>query len=117
MMNIFTKNSKATVTIDGKSFSGNNIQIKGNKVIVDGQSQDGELIGNISVEINGNVDSLTTGSGDVVVHGDANSIKTGSGDVNIDRNVAGNVSTGSGDVDCGTINGNISTGSGNIIHE
>lgn len=94
-MNLKMKNGN--VTIDGKSFSGKNIQINGNKVIVDGVVQDGELVGDITVTVHGDVDVLENTNGNVTcetVHGD---VKTINGDVNC-RNILGKVSTVNGDI-------------------
>lgn len=55
-MNISMKNGR--VVIDGREFSGSNISIQGNQVIVDGIAQDGELVGPISVQVFGNVEQL-----------------------------------------------------------
>lgn len=112
-MNINLKGT-GNVTIDGKSFTGGNIQINGNKVIVDGVVQDGELIGDIKVTVHGDVERLQTGSGRVFAQG-VGIIQTGSGDVKC-GNVSGSVQTGSGDVKCENVSGSIKTGSGDVYH-
>lgn len=95
-------------------FSGSNVRISGNKVIVDGEIQSGELVGDISVVVHGDVDKLEMGSGDVHAQNVGN-IQTGSGDV-VCEDVGGSVQTGSGDVKCGQVGGNIRTGSGDVYH-
>lgn len=109
-MNISMKNGN--VVIDGKSFSGHNITINGDKVIVDGVTQDGSLVGNITVTVNGDVEQLSTTSGSVYATTVTN-IKTVSGDVTC-TDVHGNVQTISGDVDCPKILGSVKTISGDI---
>lgn len=42
-MNI-NMNGSGKVVIDGREFNGRNVQISGNKVIVDGVTQDGEIV-------------------------------------------------------------------------
>lgn len=94
-MNISTNGS--TVTIDGKTFSGRSISISGNKVIIDGVEQGGELVGNITVTVNGGCNSVKTQSGDVNVQGDVTTVSTMSGDVTA-KSVTSSISTMSGDV-------------------
>lgn len=78
-MNITMKNGR--VCIDGRDFTGKSISISGNQVIVDGVPQDGTLAGPITVNVVGDVESLTTGSGDVYILGKVGQVRTGSGDV------------------------------------
>lgn len=106
-------NGSGSVTIDGRSFSGRSISIVGNKVVIDGVEQDGELVGPVSVVVNGNVESIDNGSGRVEVTGSAGRIKTMSGDVHCGA-VTGDVGTMSGDVTCGHISGSVKTMSGDI---
>lgn len=105
----------ASVTIDGKAFTGRNVSIVGNKVVVDGIEQEGELVGPVSVTVNGNAESVESGSGRVEVAGTVGRIKTMSGDVHC-ANVTGDVGTMSGDVTCGSIGGSVKTMSGDIRH-
>lgn len=104
----------SSVTIDGRTFSGRSISINGDKVVIDGVEQDGTLVGPISVVVNGNVESVETGSGKVEVSGTVGRVKTMSGDVRC-GNVSGDVGTMSGDVTCGAISGSAKTMSGDII--
>ncbi|WP_318493341.1 hypothetical protein [Photobacterium leiognathi] len=108
------KSSKSSVVIDGRSFSGRSIEINGNKVVVDGVTQEGELVGDISITVNGDVDSLQTGSGDVKA-GDVKEIRTGSGGVTCGH-VSGSIQTGAGNVECGSVSGSILTMLGDIYH-
>lgn len=103
------------MTIDGKDFVGGSVIINGNKVIVDGVTQDGELVGDIEIHVHGDAASIETTSGSVNAMGNVGPVKTMSGDVTC-GNVSGSVSTMSGDVDCGKIEGSVSTMSGNIRH-
>ncbi|MDD1966128.1 hypothetical protein NPS29_12435 [Pseudomonas putida] len=104
----------SSVTIDGRTFTGRSISINGDKVVVDGVEQSGTLVGPISVTVNGNAESVETGSGKVEVSGYAGRVKTMSGDVKC-GDVRGDVGTMSGDVTCGTVAGNVKTMSGDII--
>ena len=111
-MKVKMKNDNGAVGINGHSFSGRNIQIDSNKVIVDGVTQDGDLVGEITVTVYGDVDSLHTSSGDVKAES-VNKISTEAGSV-VCGNVSGSVSTQSGAVVCGSVSGSINTMSGNI---
>ncbi|QFT40052.1 MULTISPECIES: hypothetical protein [unclassified Vibrio] len=109
-MNVTMQNG--SVSIDGRSFTGRSICIIGDKVIVDGVEQAGELVGDIQVKVDGNVESLQTISGDVVAN-DIGSVTTTSGDVEC-QSITGNVKTISGDVRSRQIGGSVNTVSGSI---
>lgn len=109
------KTSGSSVTIDGKTFTGRNVSILGNKVVIDGVEQPGELVGPVSVTVNGNAELVESGSGRIDVAVSAGRVKTMSGDVQC-GDVTGDVGTMSGDVTCGSIGGSVKTMSGNIRH-
>lgn len=104
------------IVIDGREFRGKNLSIVGNKVIVDGVEQDGELVGDVKIDIHGDVDRIDAGIGSVTVSGNCGTISTMSGNVEC-GNVSGMVKTMSGDVTCGDVSGGVSTMSGNIRHK
>lgn len=104
----------SSVTIDGRTFTGRSISINGDKVVIGGAEQSGSLVGPISVTVNGNDESVETGSGKVEITGAAGRVKTMSGDVRC-GDVRGDVGTMSGDVTCGAITGSVKTMSGDII--
>lgn len=109
-MNLTMKNGKCV--IDGKSFSGSNIQINGNKVTVDGVVQDGELVGDITVTVHGDVETLENTNGNVKAN-NVGSVKTTNGKVTCD-DVAGDVKTTNGDVTARKILGKVTTVNGDI---
>ena len=109
-MNISMKNGKCV--IDGKSFTGNNISINGNKVIVDGVTQDGELVGDITVTVHGDVEALENTNGNVKAN-NVGSVKTTNGKVTC-VDVAGDVKTTNGDVNAKSILGKVTTVNGDI---
>lgn len=102
-----------SVTIDGRTFSGRSIQINGDKVVVDGVVQSGSLVGDISVTVNGDCQSVENSTGDVRVIGVTGSIRTSTGDVYCD-DVGGDVTTSTGDVQCGNVAGSVRTSTGDI---
>jgi hypothetical protein len=116
IMNIFRgMNSNSTVSINGQTYSGNNVSIINGNVVIDGNKQDQVLEGPISVVVNGNVDRVETTSGDVDVTGSTGTVSTMSGSVTCGGNISGDVSTMSGSVRCdGSIGGSVETMSGSI---
>lgn len=117
------------INISGIQYEGNNITVKGSKVIINGKdvTPDTKIV-NITVEgnvedisvdycekivINGNVKSLTTTSGDVECKDITGGIRLTSGDVEC-GNVNGDIQTVSGDVKCENVSGNVKTMSGDI---
>lgn len=111
--------NNGNVTIDGVSYSGNNITISGNgEVIVDGVFQETVESKNITVYVNSrSCGDITTSSGNIKIESGCvvGDIKTVSGDVTCHSAVDGSVNTVSGDVTTfGNINGNVKTVSGDI---
>ena len=106
--------SGGKVTIYGRTFSGRDVVIQNGKVVVDGKTQDGELVGDVSVVVHGDVEILENAGGSVTAQ-NIGSINTGSGDVRC-GNVSGAIRTGSGDVQCDNVSGSIRTGSGDVYH-
>ena len=101
------------IKINGKSYKGNNVVIVGDKVIIDGVTQDAEIGQTVNIEIEGNVEKIENEVGDITVRGGAGTIKTASGDISC-GDVGGSVSTMNGDVDCGNVGGSVSTMNGDI---
>jgi len=121
------------ITINGKTYTGNNIQVINNKVIIDGVDISNDIDakeinitvqGNLGVlevdhaklvEIHGDINILNNGSGDVKCQNINGSVKSGSGNIS-SSSIGGNVQTGSGNVKSNIITGSVKTGSGNIKH-
>lgn len=94
-MNLKMKGGK--VIIDGREFTGTSFNIDGNKVIVDGVQVDGELVGDINIQVFGNVESINNTSGAVTVNGDAGPVRT----------VSGSVSVSGSSLDINTVSGSV----------
>ena len=103
-----------SVVIDGVCYSGNTISINNGRVVIDGAQQDQNLVGPISVEVNGDIERLNTSSGNIKAKR-VGSINTTSGDIEC-TDVTGNIKTVSGDIECASVFGGISTISGDIRH-
>lgn len=102
----------SSVTIDGRSFQGRDVIINGDKVTVDGVEQEGNLIGDVNIEVHGDVEHLENDCGKVVAR-NVKRINTMSGDIEC-GDVEGSVETMSGDIRCGTVGGSVSTMSGDV---
>ena len=109
-MGIFEK--AGTVNINGDVYNGRSITVSNGEVIVDGKVQ-GAVGHQVTVNIIGNVELVSTASGNISVVGDVHSADTVSGDIDC-NDVLGNIETVSGDVNCNDVSGRIRTVSGNI---
>ena len=111
---LMQKSDPAGITINGRSFSGNNVSIVNGKVTIDGKRVDVEERDvKITVTVNGNIGNLEMDSGEVTVQGDVGEIKTASGSV-MCQDVKGGVQTASGNVSCTDVYADITTRSGNV---
>ena len=103
-----------SIVINGKSYSGKNITIRNNQVIIDGK----DLTPNakqIQIVVEGNIQDLEVDVCDSVrIIGEVGSVRTSSGDVQIKGDVKEGVNTTSGDVECKVINGSVYTTSGDV---
>lgn len=103
----------ATVTINGVTYSGNNLSINGNKVVIDGVDFTPEAK-EVTITVNGNIDWIQADyCKEIHVNGNVENIRTTSGDVYCTQ-VNGNVITTSGDVECDTVHGDVGTTSGDL---
>ena len=107
----FRKKSK--VVINGKHYTGNNVVVTDQHIIIDGQVIESSQIPDIRIEVHGDAESIESTSGKIIIHGNAGNTKTVSGDVAC-GNVINTVTTTSGDVSCKNIGGNVRTVSGNV---
>lgn len=99
------------VIINGQVFSGSNLQISGNKIIIDGKdvTPDAKVI---TVKVDGNVNSIDIDCCEsFTMTGDAGKIKSTNGNIDISGNVIGDVETTNGNV-----GGSVKTKNGNIKH-
>lgn len=95
-----------SLTINGKTitYSGRNISVMNDSVIVDGTVIKSGLENNIKVVVNGNVNKLEC-AGSVEVHGNSGDIDC-SGSCKVDGDVNGDIDA-SGSVICGNVSGDI----------
>jgi hypothetical protein len=113
----FLKNLfKNMIQINSSTYSGRSIVIKNNRVIIDGVdvTSDHKDSKEISITVTGDLGSLDVEyANSIQINGSVGKLDSGSGDVNC-GNVTGGVRTGSGDVECGSIEGDVQTGSGDV---
>ena len=110
-MKISMKNGK--IVVDGKEFTGDIFSINDGKVIVDGVVQEGELVGDINIQVFGDVENLQNTNG-VVECQKATAISTTNGTIKVKGDVTGNVTTTNGDVSASKIFGKVKTVNGDI---
>jgi len=104
--------SDTTVTVNGSTYKGSNIVIKGNDVIIDGVVQESKVYGDVNITVQGNVDSIENTAGDIQAQ-NVGSISTQNGNITC-NDVAGSVSTVNGSIEANEIRGNASTTNGSI---
>lgn len=106
----------STVQINGKTYKGNNVKIIGDKVIIDGVSQEVTLSGpTVEVIVQGNCGDITTENGTINVKGTSKEVKTHNGQVTVGGDILGSIKTHNGNVSVkGSIAGNCRTHNGNI---
>lgn len=103
-----------TISVNGKTYSGNSVSVVNGNVFVDGKKAEPSKQPIVSIIIEGQVDKLSVDSCDsLIAKGNVGSLKTMSGDIEC-GNVLGNVKTMSGDVRCEDIHGDVSSVSGDI---
>lgn len=102
----------ARIRINGRAYTGRNVEIINGAIVIDGVAHDDELPGEIHIQIDGDVERVETGPGSVTAQ-NVGAIQTLSGDVNC-GDVTGSIRTMSGDVVCKKVAGNVNTMSGDI---
>jgi len=108
-------NGNSKVIINGTVYSGNSVQIDGDKVIIDGKLQDTIEQKEIKIVIQGDCEDITTTNGTVNVSGSAGNVKTHNGTVNVEGSIVGDCETHNGNVKVkGSIVGKCKTHNGNI---
>lgn len=102
-----------SVTINGISYVGNNINVKNGVLSIDNVEQTVTLENVVNIVVNGDCGDINNTQGTVEVKGSCENIKTVSGDVNC-SDVQGSVQTVSGNVKAKNVNGSVKTVSGDI---
>lgn len=110
--------NKSSVTINGKTYVGNNITVNSNgQVIIDGKEAGQCDDRQIHIEVVGDVERVETSSGNVTVTGNCGKVKASSGNIKIGGNVSGDVDATSGSISVGgSVSGSCSVTSGVIKH-
>jgi hypothetical protein len=104
--------SVATISIDGRTFSGRYVSIINGHVIIDGVSQDGTLSGTVEIKVTeGVLGSLTADAS--VSCGQVTGNVSAAGSANCDR-VGGSVTAG-GSANCDEVGGSVYAG-GSVRH-
>lgn len=113
----------AIIKVNDKSYVSNSLvtrvtqtisNVNNSQIIINGVDvTPNDKVINISVE--GNLDVLDVSvANQININGDVNSLTSVSGDVNVTGIVKGSLRTTSGDIECGNIGGDVNSTSGNI---
>lgn len=108
--NISTNGS--SISINGKRYRGNNVEVNNGKVIIDGVVQIDDSR-NLEIIVEGNAGDITSTDGDIVVL-NAKSIESKNGNIVVKGYVDGDCITKNGNIQANKINGNCHTKNGNI---
>lgn len=111
---IITAIKQNIITVNSKTYVGkNNIKITKNKIIIDGEDVTPESK-EIIIRVEGDLDSIHADNADTIeVLGNVGSITTASGDISCE--VVGDIKTMSGDVHCKRVEGDFTSMSGNLV--
>jgi hypothetical protein len=107
------------VTINGKTYKGNNVSMINNKVFIDGKEVTGDDSDSkvINIKIEGNIETLSIDSCDKLdVIGDCGVVNSKNGNISISGNVNGDVTNKNGNISCGNVSGDVDNKNGNISH-
>lgn len=102
------------ISINGKSYKGNDVSISNGVLTIDGDVQDENISHDVDITVIGDIETLDMNSGKVKANS-IGQVETMSGNVHC-GNISGSVTTMSGDVNSGSVSGNIETMSGDITH-
>jgi len=100
-----------TITINGKTYSGNSIQVSGNAVYIDGKLADEEGDSTtriVKIIVEGDLVSVNAERGSVEVRGDVGTFVKAGGSVAC-KNVGGDADAG-GSINCGNVSGDVDAG-------
>jgi len=108
---------KGGIIINGESFQGGSITVKGDKVYIDGKEAEGSYTSSkkIEITIQGDVEgNVRATSSDIKIEGNVGKkVETVSGDIEC-NDIHGDIDTVSGDIRCNNVEGDIDTVSGNV---
>jgi hypothetical protein len=105
------------IQINGKTYytSGNNIIVRDDVIIVDGERLDMPEAKNITIIIEGDLTSLECDMANKIeVHGSTGDVTTSNSKVIVGGDVVGNVKTSNASVTCGNVHGKVKTSNGDI---
>lgn len=106
------------ININGKVYSGNNVSVVNNKVIIDGKRVDDENSKEIKISVEGNIQSLDVEYCDEIkITGECESVVSKNGNIQVKGNVKGDVTSKNGNIICRDVEGSVETKNGNIVHQ
>ncbi len=104
------------VTINGKTYNGNNLSVVNNKVYIDGKLVDQEDAKVINIHVEGNIETLDVDHCDVLeIKGNCGNVTSKNGNIVVKGDVEGDVTNKNGNIICGNVAGDADTKNGNVI--
>jgi hypothetical protein len=104
----------ATITINGVTYTGDNVSVHNGRVTIDGKEADAADAPRVTIEVHGDIKTFECDRCDTAsIHGDVGSVTTASGNVQC-GDVRGSVQTASGNVNCRDVGGDVRTVAGNV---
>lgn len=107
------------ITINGKTYKGNNLSMSGGKILIDGKevsNTDEFEEKEVYIAINGSLETLEVDTcNEIVIGHNCGQVKTTNGNVSVNGDIEGDVKTTNGNVLCsGGIKGRIATTNGSV---
>jgi len=106
------------ITINGKTYKGNNLTISNNEVYIDGKKADQQDDAKtININIEGNIEAVNVDYCDKIeVVGECGLVSSKNGNIQIKGNVSGDVTNKNGNIICRNVGGDAETKNGDVIH-
>ncbi len=118
---VVSRTGGSTVTVNGKSWSGNSVSVVNNRIFVDGKEVDNEndvkkIYTPVTIKVSGDCETVESQNGNITIEGSAGSAESTNGEITVEGDVTGSVKTTNGNVFANCIRGGVKTVNGDIKH-
>lgn len=110
----FTNTNSSSITVNGRTFKGNNVSIVNGKITVDGKEVDMPEEKQIHIRIDGDIGSLNLDCGEIEVSGDVGNLVSRCGNVTVGGDVKGEATLNMGDLECENVFADVQVDMGNV---
>lgn len=104
----------SSITVNGRTYRGNNVSIVNGKITVDGKEVDTPSEKKIHITIDGDIGSLNLDCGEIEVSGDVGNLVSHCGNVTLGGDVKGAATLNMGDLECENIFADVQVDMGNV---